>query len=248
MYSLEDETNEVSNIDTDLLLADLPINLIKENIRAQINDPLSNTVNYIEIVIDKIRELEEMYSEDGETLNKIKGLSLDFFSSIIDDIDERFGLGVSFEESDSAVYIEELATVLYSFLIVRYKKNVRKMLYNYITENKKELVEEFDYFLKKKDVTSNSIKKKVKNKEDALIASNLPVIIKYILDLNLSPIELIEYCNSDDLYEGSYIIDLILSGNLIGDFTEEYLSIIVDEYDDVLDEIQTNIRIKLLNK
>ena len=246
MFYINDEEYELcSDTEIDLLIADLPIDLLKEQIKAQINNPLYTNVNYIETVVDKFRLLSDEYGDNEDAMKNINNFINDFFLFIINNIDERFGLDINVDES-CPQEVMETGLVLYNFLILRYKKNITRFLYKFIMKNKKRLVEEFESN-KKKDVTSISLKKKIKNKDDVLILSNLPYIINHILDLEIEPLDFLEYSSSKNLYEGLYIITLIEEGNLIGNFVEKYLEVIKQERD-VLDEVLADVKLKILKK
>jgi len=229
-----------------MLLADLPFDLLKENLRYQIKDPLATNVNYIENAIDKFRVLRETYSENADAIRNINSLTVNFFAFIIKQIDEQFDLDIDVDFSDVQETVE-VGEALYNFLILRYKKNITKFIYRFIKKNKKRLVEEFEGQYKKKDVTSISLKKKIKNKDDVLIISNLPSIIKYIMNLEIEPLDFIEYATKSELYEGNYLSNMILQGKLIGNFVHEYVNLINEDYDYILDEIQTDVKMKLMN-
>jgi hypothetical protein len=236
-----------SSTEIDMLLIDLPMDLIKENLKAQINDPLTTNVNYIETIIDKIREMQASYGDNDDAVQNINKLIVDFFSFVIIEIDKRFKLGIDVNY-DNVEETMETGSVLYYFLILRYKKNITKFLYKYISKNKKKLVEDSESQGKKKDVTTIALKKKMKNKDDISIISNLPNIIKYIMNLDIEPSDFLQYACGSEHYDGVYITNLMNEGSLIGDFVEDYLSIIKNDYDYVLDEIQTEIKFKIINK
>ena len=244
----EEEYEILSETETDILITDFPVELIKENIRYQINKPLSTDVNYISNVIDRYRIVKETVIDDEESLKKLNSSTMDFFNFIISQIDEKFDLGINLDMFDNLEDSMETGIALYHFLILRYRKNVTKFIHKYITKNKKFFVEQFGDEQRKKDVTSVATKKKIKNKDDALIVSNLPKIINFILTMDIEPLDFIKYIASDDNYDASIIRKLILEGNLLGNFVRDYLDIIVSDYDDVLDEIQTEVKMKLLNK
>lgn len=243
----EDDYNLSSTTEIDMLLVDLPLELLKENLRYQINDPLSTDVNYVESVIDKIREMKNAYGDIDDAQRNIDSLIVNFFGFIIQEIDNKFKLDIEIDYNDVSE-VMETGTNLYFFLILRYRKNITKFLYRYINRNRKKLVEEFESLYKKKDVTTITLKKKIKNKDDVLIISNLPVIIKYIMNLDIEPLEFLDYSAGESHYEGNYIKELITDGDLIGNFVPNYLDVIVNDYDYILDEIQTEIKIKLMNK
>lgn len=246
MFYINDEEYELcSDTEIDLLLVDLPIDLIKEQLKDQIVNPLYTNVNYVETVVDKFRLLSEEYGDNEDAIKNINNFISDFFLFIINEIDERFGLEIEVDESCLQEVIET-GLVLYNYLILRYKKNIIKFLYKFIMKNKKRLVEEFEGY-KKKDVTSISLKKKIKNKDDVIILSNLPYIIKFILDLEIEPLDFLNYSSSNNYYEGLYISNLIEEGNLVGNFVDKYLEVIKQDRD-VLDEVLADVKLKILKK
>ena len=72
MFYINDEEYELcSDTEIDLLLVDLPIDLIKEQLKAQINNPLYTNVNYVETVVDKFRLLSEEYGDNEDAIKNI---------------------------------------------------------------------------------------------------------------------------------------------------------------------------------
>lgn len=242
-----DEYELASNTEIDILLVDLPFDLIKENLRYQINNPLSSNVNYVESLVEKFLVIRENYAENEDAIQGIENMITNFFGFLIEEIDKKFNLSITTELDEPETYIK-VGTSLYNFLILRYKKNITKFIFKFIMKNKKLLVEEFEPSYKKKDVTSIAIKKKIKNKDDILILSNLPSIIKYIMSLEMEPLEFIRYASNDENYEANYIKSLILEGKIIGNFIPTYLEVIINDYNDVMDEIQTDVKMKLIKK
>jgi len=248
MIYREEDYDLLSNTEIDMLLVDLPFELIKENLRYQINNPLSSNVNYVESVIEKFMVLRDTYSENEDAIANINTMVMNFFGFLIEEIDRKFGLSINRELLDDPESCIKVGSALYNFLILRYKKNITKFIYKFIIKNKKMLVEEFESSYKRKDVTSIAIKKKIKNKDDILILSNLPVIIKYVMNLEVEPLDFIKYASNDENYEATIIKSLILEGQILGNFVPTYLDIIVNDYNDILDEIQTDVKLKLIKK
>jgi len=244
----DNEAFELSNnLEVESLLADLPFELIKENIREQISDPLSTNINYINTVTEKCDLLKKEYEDDEDAIKEINNSLLRFFIFIITEIDEKFDLSINYDEDDVDEVVS-LGEALYNFMILRYKKNISRFIYKFIIKNKKGLVEQFEKLAKKKDVTSISLKKQIKNKDDILLLSNMPSAIKYIMNLYIEPLDFLKYAADDELYEATFLRQMINTGNLTGNFVTKYLELIVDSYNDVLDEIQTDVRLKLMKK
>lgn len=242
----KDQYDLSSDTEVDMILNDLPLELMKENVRYQIQDPLQTNINYLEIIIDKIEVLKEQYGENEDALTNINNLIMDFFGFIIDEIDEKYDLGID-ADNENAEEVMEIGKNLYFFFILAYRRNINNFLYDYILSNKKFLLKEFESDQKKKDVTTVTLKRKIKNKDDVTIISNLPSIIKYIMDLEIDPEDFIDYAGQGD-YSASYIKNMIQQGSMTGDFVSDYIDFIRQSYDTILDEIQTDIKYNLLSK
>ena len=72
--------------------------------------------------------------------------------------------------------------------------------------------------------------------------------MKYIIGLDIDSLEFINLSSSIDNYEASVIRELIESGKLVGDFYNSYMRLCVDSHDYIIDELQTEIRIKIIKK
>lgn len=242
------EDYEILNtIDLDILLSDLPIDLIKENIRYQIDNPLGVASDYSTIVMDKCNTILKEYSQVEDVKNEIEQTMEEFYRFMIHLIDEKFNLDINYENM-SAHQVIMTGHILYKFFILRYRKNVSRFIYKFIVKNKKKLAANYTNDDKRKDVVTVVLKKKTKNKDEIRILSNLPLVIKDILSLEHQPEEFMEMCCSTDLYEAEVIKELIEDFTISGNFTDSYLSLILDQYNDILDEIHVEVKIKLMKR
>lgn len=236
-----------SDLEIDTLLADLPFDLIKENIKDQINNPLSTKINYVNTIVEKCDVIKKEFDDDPDVISTVNTSLREFFEFIIQEIDNKFDLSIDTTIEDNETVIT-IGDALYNVLILRFKKNISKFIYKFIVKNKKSLVEQFDKKAKKKDVTSISLKKQIKNKDDILLLSNLPDVIKFIMNLYIEPLDFLKYACDDKHYEGTILWQMISNGKIIGNFVTEYFKIITDEYDYVLDEVQTDVKMRLIKK
>jgi len=236
-----------SDLEIDTLLSDLPFDLIRENVKEQINDPLWSNVNYINVILEKRDLLRKQYDNNSDALKSIDNQIYDFFRFIITEINDKFDLGIDVDDFETEEAIE-YGEIFYNFFILRYKKNISKFITKFIVKNKKVFVEKFENVEKKRDVTQISLKKQIKNKDDLIILSNLPEVIKFIFYLDIDNLDFIKYCCRDDLYEAIKIKDLIITARLTGNFVREYMTLIKDKYDNILDEILTEVRYKIIKK
>lgn len=248
MYINDEDFELVSDFEVDMLISEMPLDLIKENITEQITLPLSTRTNFISVLEDSFKMIDDITVENPDEREKILNNIRGFFSYTLNQIDKEYDLGIDIDLIENDQMLIEKTTALYNFLILRYKKNICKFLYSFIKKNKKMLLELFDGVGKKKDITSISLKKQIKNKDVILLISNLSTIIKYILNLEIEAADFIQYCCSDDYYEGNVVLSMVQTGEISNNFVAKYLDLIIDEYDSVLDEIQTEVKLKILNK
>lgn len=244
---MNDEYEILNTIDLDMMLSDLPIDLMKENIRYQIDNPLNVGSDYSTIVLDKCRMILKEYGHIDEHKMEIENTMDEFYRFIINSLDEKFALDVDYE-SMSTNQIIELGHTLYKFFILRYRKNVSRFIYKFIMKNKKMLSEQYPNDDKRKDVVTVVLKKKTKNKDEIRILSNLPLVIKEVLSIEHEPETFMDLCCSTDQYEAELIKEWLENFTIAGNFTDKYLSLILDMYNDVLDEIQAEVKMKLMKK
>lgn len=236
-----------TDFEIDILLSELPFDVIKESIKEQIEDPLSTNVDFLNSIYEKCSLYREEFSDDGDSIRQLYEAQSDFAVFVIREIDKKFNLSVSISEMMSVDDVVEMSVVLYNYFILRYRKNITKFVSKFIRFNKKSIVDKYEN-LNKKDVTTLALKKNIKNKDDLTIITNLPSIIKYIFSLDIDPSEFIMYSTNSDSYEATYIINLMQEGTLAGDFVDRYTRLCFYDHDYLIDEIHTDIKMKLLKK
>lgn len=246
MSLMYDDDYEISNTEEiEIILTELPFDLILENIREQIQDPMTSSVNYINNILEKA-EICRNTVLDEDSLRSLDHSINEFMTTIVREITDRFDLGLDIEGIIMSGDIVEIATVMYKYFILRYKKNISKFITNYIKNHKNELSEYYSDKVKK-DVTSLAYKKNIKDPNDLTIISNLPSIINFIIGLNISPYEFVDLTARKSNYNASIIKNFILNNMLVGDFVHDYISIGLDEHEYLFDEIQSDIKVRLIN-
>jgi len=239
-----DDYEIVNSIDLDIILSDLPIDLILASIEYQINNPLDVDADYCTIVFDKCAQvmqefkgIEDVERDMEEVLNK-------FCLSVLNKLDDKFHFDINYEDL-TGYDIAKMTALLYKFFILRYRKNISRFIYNFIQKNKKMISEQFANDEKRKDVTTLVMKKMTKNKDDIRIIGNLPTVIKNILEMDHDPVDFMELAAPVDLYYCEEIIKLLEDFTLSGNFTKAYLNTIIHQYTDVVDEILIEVRSKM---
>lgn len=239
-----DDYEIVNNIDLDIILSDLPIDLLISSLEYQIQNPLDVGTDYCTIVFDKCARVIQEYKGIEDVERDMEELLDKFCLSVLKMLDDKFNFDINYEGL-TGYDIAKMTALLYKFFILRYRKNISRFIYNFIQKNKKMISEQFLNDEKRKDITTLVMKKMTKNKDDIRIISNLPIVIKNILDMDHDPIDFMELASPIDLYYCEEIIKLLEDFTLSGNFTKPYLNTILHQYTDVIDEILIEVRTKL---
>lgn len=237
--------NSLLPYETQELLASSHFGLIKANVDEQILNPLNNTVNYVDIIKDKYKIIQDS-TEDTDVIQEAKYTITSFMNELIEKISENYNIDINIDDNDTEEVIE-VASNLYKFLILDFMKNSKRFFYKYILDNKKSIVEAYAD-VSRKDVTSLSLKKNIKSKEDLIIVSNISSIIHSILSMDFEEDVFLDYCIKNSSYIGNTIKEYYENNIIIGNFSTRYFDILRDDLHDLVDEIVMHVRKKLISK
>lgn len=239
------DNNEINSFDVERIMGDMPIEVIKENILTQIDDPLSYSSDYADDVYLTLanakQELDhiDQYREDiSEEYDK-------FSLFLLSNVSSRFNLGIDVEVLDSCE-LNHLAYDCYRFFIVNLKESLENFLYNYIISNKEELGSMFDSEYKRKDVTTLNMKKSCIDKNDILILSNLSEVINHILNIEFDASDFIELCIEPGELIGERIKEFVNNFTIPGDFVPPILDELRINHNDLIDEFVSTIRLNII--
>lgn len=229
------ETELTSNIETELMILDTPIDLIIEHIRAQINRSYGS-INYLNTVSDKLSYMETEYEDDSDTIFKINEMRVMVFSEVAEILKEFFNIDLNIDYNFPKE-AEEIVSDLYQFFIVNSRKTTLKFLNNFIKEQKKTIVEELELTKPNKDVVTTSYRKKLKS-VDVKIISNLYEVVDHILNLEVPDDRFLEYTRNES------VADLYRRGILSGDIYDQFKLYIEDKriVHDVIPELFTKLK------
>lgn len=233
--------SEIINVfDVERVLGDLPIDIIKENIKSQIGDPLTFSSNQAEQVYETLDEALNEFGHIDEYKGEIYELKDDFSIFLIKEVDNKFNLGIDVENLRD-FEIHDIARHCYDFFIVNLKEVLTTFVLNYINTNKSYISEVFDDEYKKKDVTTTNMKKLTKNKNDVIILSNITSVINYILDLDHQPEDFINLSTEPGEYIGECIKEYVNSFKIAGNFVINVLNELKFTHNDSIDEIASSV-------
>lgn len=234
------DNDYINGFDVERILGDLPIDIIKENIKSQIDDPLIFTTNHCDQVYETLDEAMDEIGHIDEYKNELIELRDDFNSFLITELDSRFMLGVDLDNLQS-YEMEEIGKHSYEFFVVNLKENITNFLMNYICLNKSYLASLFTDEYKRKDVTTNNMKKLTKNKDDVVILANIISVIYHILDLEIDPDDFMEMAVEPGEYSGEMVKEYVRSFKIANNFVYGLFNEVKYAHNDVIDEFASEI-------
>lgn len=243
IYGLEnyDMTN---SLEVESSLSQLDFNLIKENLRDQIHN-LDSNVNYVSPIENKFRIIMSEYELDADIKKSAIDVMLSFHLFIINEISESFDLDID-TENKNHLDISDIANSLYEFLVIKARRNITKFFSSFIIKNKKSLVEDYQSDTKK-DLSSTILKKAIKNKDDIILLSKSPSIIRgLVFNMDFDDNDVLKMI-VDTEFHGLNVRRMKTSDVFHGNFMNKYSSIIRDN-SDLYDDVYHRVYIKLSDK
>lgn len=228
-----------SSVDVDLLSVDMPLDLIKESIKAQIQT-LDNSTNYVEVIIDKFREVRKQYEHDTDFKTEIDFQEGGFYAEVKAKIEAAFNIHIDVDP----YYIDELRDVtlaLYYQLVLRFESNLYNYVDNYISIHRQELTDVIGSE-SKKDVTSSVIRRKMKNRGDVSIVANLPKIVDHIVSLETDTEKFLDgiLANTSNV-ECEQLLTYERQAKITGNLGEAYMDKIRWDYPNILNDVKSKL-------
>ena len=236
----------INGFDIDRILGDLPIDIIKENIKSQIGDPLTFMTNHCDQVYETLDEAMEEIGHIDEYRYELQEIRDDFNSFLLIELDNGFGLGIDMDNLQT-YEMEELGKNAYEFFVVNLRENITNFLKNFICINKTNLASLFTEEYKRKDVTTTNMKRLTKNKEDVVILSNIISVLYYILDLDLDPEDFMELAVEPGEYTGECVKEFVRNFKIANNFVGRLFNEVKYTHNDVIDEFASEICLELQN-
>ena len=94
---IRDNEDMINVFDVERIFGDLPLDIIKENVKSQIEDPLVFISNQCEDVYETFDEAFEEFGHIDEYRQNIIELKEDFSIFILQELDRKYNLGVDFD-------------------------------------------------------------------------------------------------------------------------------------------------------
>ena len=238
------ENDFINGFDIERILGDLPIDIIKENVKTQIDDPLNFMTNHCDQVYETLDEAMDEIGHIDEYKYELNEMRDDFNSFLVLELDNRFGLGIDVENMQS-YELEEVGRNVYEFFIVNLKDNLTNFFMNYIYSNKSYLASLFTDEYKRKDVTTTNMKKITKNKDDVVVLANIISVIYHILDLELEPEDFMDLAAEPGEYSGEMIKEYVRSFRIANNFVYNLFNEVKYTHNDIIDEVASEISLQM---
>ena len=233
-----------NDIDSDRFLSDIPVSLMKENIKAQFKDPLENRKkDHISTFISMFNYSKDNYDvyEDEDLDNTIE-LKDEFYAYIIELFRIYLGIGFNDFEDLSDDEQNELIHYTYRFFIINIKKNFVCLILNYIEKHRDEYFDDD----KKRDVTTLTFKREVTDPADVYILSNLATIINEILAEDIDVDDFFDNCDDNDYcLETRFVSKQFDEFRLTGNFVRKYIEMLDKDF---ISSIESKVRNRILKK
>lgn len=174
-----------------VILENIGDEMITDMIKTQLDSPFNHLIleDYLEILDNKRDDLLKVYSEDSDAMAEFNNYENTIYIMIADAARNRYGIEINAESSD--VTYKLIVKNIYRVLYLDYKNTIVTLFTSYIFKNRKGEIQE--WIESKKDISSSSAKKTFKDIREALIMSNLPIIIERLCTQYVEDDQVVNY-------------------------------------------------------
>jgi len=234
-------------------LKELSNDLITEGLKSEVDNPYMAHVDFLEQFEEEYEFQMADLDEADDIYQDNKDIARDFYLRVLFMLDDRFHLEID-EEQVGAISLEGLKNMtegLYTFFILKYRKNISKYLIRLVIDNEDSLADALNQsvkeMLKQKNyddtVTYSSWTRKVENIRYGSILASVNEVIATVKNIDIDPKDFIEFFNTEKFEVASveYAIDHMI---ITGDFVPYFLDVVFgddvqnDIYDDIVGEVQ----------
>ena len=234
-------------------LKELSNDLITEGLKSEVDNPYMAHVDFLEQFEEEYEFQMADLDEADDIYQDNKDIARDFYLRVLFMLDDRFHLEID-EEQVGAISLEGLKNMtegLYTFFILKYRKNISKYLIRLVIDNEDSLADALNQsvkeMLKQKNyddtVTYSSWTRKVENIHYGSILASVNEVIATVKNIDIDPKDFIEFFNTEKFEVASveYAIDHMI---ITGDFVPYFLDVVFgddvqnDIYDDIVGEVQ----------
>lgn len=241
---------EAEDFETEMIILpqikDLHRSLLEEEINEQLKNPFDSKVNFIETFNQQLEEIKDDEDLSEDDRKKIDQEAISFYTGVIKRIDEQFFLQCAIDNiaEKGVEEIQDICEAMYSFFVLKRKKNIKNIMLNYILENSESICNALDYLKKKTDVTSANSKNFVNDDNLSIIVSNLQTVLQYIKSLDNDMLDMIEYLDLEN-FNNAIVAEMMEDCTIVSSFQQLYFAPLFSyhdcNYDDILAKIEHGI-------
>lgn len=191
-----------------VMLDSLADDLMVENIKEQINQPIVlsiNPVNYLDKFDSRYNFLINKYKDNPELVRNLNDVKEKFYFQVNNEIGNKLDIRINTDSGIDSMLIK----CLYEFFILNMRENLITFLFNLITKNKKSLVAEYED--NRKSIEYVALKKVLKNKIDIVILSNIYDIVTHLVEPEYDYKDILSIIVDEDPNEkNNYMISQLL--------------------------------------
>lgn len=235
-----------SDLDDEMFISEVPIELLKELIMSQFNDPLEDCKHdYMQSFITKYNFTKDNMIDDDVFL--LDNLRDGFIAFLERTFQEKLSVGFDTLDQLNEEDQHEILHLTYRFFIKNIKKNFTNLILNFLDSNKNDILSKYKI---NKDITSLTFKEEeILDEYDLTVLSNLNSIIEFILSE-------VRECNDVDKFfdlirgdemitEVEYVDSKFENLEITGNFIPSYIDM-VDSY--FISELYGRVRNRILKK
>lgn len=223
----ENGTYTSESINRFLILNEVGDDMIEDMITSQLDNPLSHNIyeDYLTLINDREESLKEEYESDSDMIKAFIEFRSNIYNKIRQAASDRFGIVVNAEGDE---VVEKLAIEnIYRIFYLDYQDTIKNLITSFIYKNRKGEIQ--SWVESKKDIFSSSARKTYKDVREALIMSNISLVISKVLDVYMSDDDCVEYMQFDsfspaiDSFIDNFNAGIIITDNLYDNLKTPYV-------------------------
>lgn len=250
IYSLENENMvSLNDLEIEETLTSIGTDLIWDVLVDQVYN-LNSNVDYLGPLRDRHQVLLEEFEENEEVTRITNEKMVSIYESVLNLLSDSFDLDFNIATDGSVEDLANYVYAVYYFLVIKCRKNIQKVYFKFIFNNKELITADYESE-KFKDVETSVLKKVVKEKSDLALLAKCPDIFKSVVfNMDFESNELLEYTSNDE-YWGSLVKELYENDKIFGNLFSKYQTLIREDsnlYNDVYCRVYNKLSKKILKK
>jgi hypothetical protein len=199
------------NDNPETIVAGLPTTLIATALETQLKQTITgySDVDYLSTILDSCNLLKQRLSGNADTLSALDSSLRKIFSRVLLTIETEFDVNFTLN-SYSQEYFSDILE-LYQFFVINRKDFGKELLFNIISNNKKNLIDRYRKDTEKKNQTIAEARKVFSSFDDVIIFVSIPQILEDFNQETNWSLNLKETLAELDLTDSKYFSEIFTS-------------------------------------